>query len=208
MQGSTGNTLPSGKRNWIPALVVVVILFVLPLFLARMGRTGEYWIWVTNRNDYHGLIRYEPQSHPGVWRHGEFRPRSLFRRRRLRRGIVDEEGRRFTFLALLTAPVAAAVAAAIIGWFCVRLIGLYFAILTLAFSQLLYMIAFQWYTFTGGDDEYTGFQDPNFSTGNYYLLCLALFLICFLLMRMNSEFLFRLTIRRLEKIWRGPNSLG
>ena len=40
--------------------------------------------------------------------------------------------------------------AAIIGWFCVRLIGLYFSILTLAFSQLLYMIAFQWYTFTGG----------------------------------------------------------
>src|SRR4030042_281950 len=65
-------------------------------------------------------------------------------------------------LALLAAPVAAAVAAAVIGWFCVRLIGLYFSILTLAFGQLLYMIVFQWYTFTGGDDGIHGIPRPEF----------------------------------------------
>jgi len=41
------------------------------------------------------------------------------------------------FLALAAAPIMAAATATIIGWFCVRLIGLYFAILTLAFGQLL-----------------------------------------------------------------------
>ena len=85
----------------------------------------------------------------------------------------------------------AALVAAVIGWFCVRLIGLYFAILTLAFSQLLYMVVFQWYTFTGGDDGIHGIPRPEFlGPVNYYLLCLVLFLVCFLLMRMivNSSF--------------------
>jgi branched-chain amino acid transport system permease protein len=88
------------------------------------------------------------------------------------------------------------VAAAIIGWFCVRLIGLYFAILTLAFGELLYMIAFQWYTFTGGDDGIHGIPKPEFlDPTNYYLMCLIIFLICFLVMRMILNSSFGLSIR-------------
>jgi branched-chain amino acid transport system permease protein len=107
-------------------------------------------------------------------------------------------------LALIAAPCAAGIAAAVIGWFCVRLIGLYFAILTLAFGQLLYMVAFQWYTFTGGDDGIHGIPKPEFlGPTNYYLLCLIIFLVCFLLMRMivNSSFglSIRLTRENLER---------
>ncbi|MCK4816807.1 branched-chain amino acid ABC transporter permease, partial [bacterium] len=99
-------------------------------------------------------------------------------------------------LALIAAPCFAAVAAAIIGWFSVRLIGLYFAILTLAFGQLLYMIAFQLYTFTGGDDGIHGIPKPEFlDPVNYYLLCLVLFLLCFLIMRMIVNSSFGLSIR-------------
>lgn len=55
-------------------------------------------------------------------------------------------------LALILAPLVAGMLAIIIGWFCIRLTGVYFAMLTLAFSQLLWSLVYQWGEFTGGDD--------------------------------------------------------
>ena len=55
-------------------------------------------------------------------------------------------------LALLLAPLLTGFLALIIGWFCVRLTGVYFAMLTLAFAQICWSIVFQWGEFTGGDD--------------------------------------------------------
>ena len=55
-------------------------------------------------------------------------------------------------LALLLAPLWVGLLALIIGWFCVRLSGVYLAMLTLAFAQICWSIVFQWGSFTGGDD--------------------------------------------------------
>jgi branched-chain amino acid transport system permease protein len=55
-------------------------------------------------------------------------------------------------LALLLAPLLIGLLALIIGWFCVRLSGVYLAMLTLAFAQICWSIVFQWGGFTGGDD--------------------------------------------------------
>jgi len=55
-------------------------------------------------------------------------------------------------LAMLLAPLGAGMAAMIIGWVCLRLTGVYFAMLTLAFSQLLWSLVFQWGDVTRGDD--------------------------------------------------------
>ncbi len=55
-------------------------------------------------------------------------------------------------LALVMAPLLIGLLALIIGWFCVRLSGVYLAMLTLAFAQICWSIVFQWGDFTGGDD--------------------------------------------------------
>ncbi|MFK8080613.1 MAG: ABC transporter permease [Granulosicoccus sp.] len=55
-------------------------------------------------------------------------------------------------LAFVLAPLGAGMAALIIGWLCLRLTGVYFAMLTLALAQLLWSLVFQWDEFTGGDD--------------------------------------------------------
>jgi len=55
-------------------------------------------------------------------------------------------------LALFMAPLLIGLLALIIGWFCVRLSGVYLAMLTLAFAQICWSIVFQWGGFTGGDD--------------------------------------------------------
>jgi branched-chain amino acid transport system permease protein len=54
--------------------------------------------------------------------------------------------------ALAAAALAGAAAGLVIGAFCVRLRGTYFALLTLAFSQFLYAIALKWRDVTRGDD--------------------------------------------------------
>jgi branched-chain amino acid transport system permease protein len=58
--------------------------------------------------------------------------------------------------AFAAAPVVAALAAALYGFFCVRLTAIYFAMLTLAFAQITYTVAHQWYGFTGGDNGILG----------------------------------------------------
>jgi len=55
-------------------------------------------------------------------------------------------------LAFLLAPFGAGLLAIIIGWLCLRLSGVYFAMLTLAMAQLVWSLVFQWDEFTGGDD--------------------------------------------------------
>lgn len=55
-------------------------------------------------------------------------------------------------LAFVLAPLGAALGAFVIGWLCMRLTGVYFAMLTLAFAQLIWSLVYQWSDFTGGDD--------------------------------------------------------
>jgi branched-chain amino acid transport system permease protein len=59
-------------------------------------------------------------------------------------------------LALVVAPIAGGLAAALFGYFIVRLHGIYLAMLTLAFAQITYAICFQWVEVTGGDNGVVG----------------------------------------------------
>jgi branched-chain amino acid transport system permease protein len=54
-------------------------------------------------------------------------------------------------LALPAAALGSAAFALIFGFFCVRLTKIYFAMLTLAFSQIVWAICFKWNEVTGGD---------------------------------------------------------
>lgn len=79
-------------------------------------------------------------------------------------------------VAFAAAPVAAALGAVVIGFFCVRLTSIYFAMLTLAFSQIVYAIAHQWYDVTGGDNGLVGIWPAAWLAPKlryYYLALLA-----------------------------------
>ncbi len=56
----------------------------------------------------------------------------------------------------------AALAAGVIGWFCVRTGGVTFLMLTLAFSQLVFTIALKWRDVTGGSDGLAVAEKPGF----------------------------------------------
>ncbi len=78
--------------------------------------------------------------------------------------------------ALLFAPAMAGVLALVFGWFCVRLTGVYLAMLTLAFAQVGWSIVFQWGEVTGGDDGILGIWPSEWASDRlafYYLSVLA-----------------------------------
>ena len=58
--------------------------------------------------------------------------------------------------ALLLGPLAAVLGALLFGWFCVRLSGVYLAMLTLAVAQILWALTYQWDDVTGGSNGLTG----------------------------------------------------
>ncbi|MDX2202435.1 MAG: ABC transporter permease [Hyphomicrobiaceae bacterium] len=78
--------------------------------------------------------------------------------------------------ALLAAPLAAGLGAAVFGFFIVRLSGIYLAMLTLAFAQITYAVAFQWVEMTGGDNGVVGVWPSAWVAGRtayYYLMLLV-----------------------------------
>ncbi|MFZ2006105.1 MAG: branched-chain amino acid ABC transporter permease [Stellaceae bacterium] len=70
-------------------------------------------------------------------------------------------------LAFPAAGLGAALFALVSGYFCVRLIKLYFAMLTLAFSQIVWAIAYKWNDVTGGDQGLPEIPFPNFDWLNH-----------------------------------------
>ena len=76
-------------------------------------------------------------------------------------------------LAFLAAPVLAGAAALVFGFFCVRLSSIYFAMLTLAFAQIVYAIVHQWYEVTGGDNGLLGVWPPRWLATPVALLLLG-----------------------------------
>ncbi|HYY59898.1 MAG TPA: ABC transporter permease, partial [Burkholderiales bacterium] len=87
--------------------------------------------------------------------------------------------------AIAAAPLVAAAGAALFGWFAVRLSGVYLAMLTLAFAQIVWAVVFQWEALTGGSNGVLGIwpSAPFNKEWAYYLLVLALTLGGVLLMR-------------------------
>ena len=89
-----------------------------------------------------------------------------------------------TWAALGAGLLLAGAGGAIIGFFCLRRRGIYFAMLTLAFAQLLYFVGFHLADWTGGDDGlrgipqlalgFPGFAIPLESPLAFYYFCFAL----------------------------------
>jgi branched-chain amino acid transport system permease protein len=74
--------------------------------------------------------------------------------------------------AALLAPWVAAIAGVVIGYFCIRLSGIYLGMLTFAFQMLVYTVVLKSYDLTGGDDGLSGINSTGFAAspqGFYYV---------------------------------------
>ncbi|CAM3998320.1 branched-chain amino acid ABC transporter permease [Bordetella muralis] len=76
-------------------------------------------------------------------------------------------------LALVAAVVVGALAAAFVGWFAIRQRGTYFVMLTLAFAQMFYFLAYSLPDLTGGDNGLLDVPRPPLSVAGSELMSLA-----------------------------------
>jgi branched-chain amino acid transport system permease protein len=95
---------------------------------------------------------------------------------------------------LFAVMLFAALAAVPIGLLCVRYVGIFFGMLTLAFGMLFYSFLFKFYHLTGGDSgmrvprmkiiglEFAQYNKIEFLAGPFYYYCLALLVIAGLVM--------------------------
>jgi branched-chain amino acid transport system permease protein len=103
--------------------------------------------------------------------------------------------------AIVLGVIVATIAAMIIGALIIKLRGVYFAMVTIAFGQVFYFIAFRWNDVTGGDDGLTGWRRLPINFGfaeldivqndrAFYYFALALFAVCVAAMAvlLNSPF--------------------
>jgi branched-chain amino acid transport system permease protein len=90
-------------------------------------------------------------------------------------------------LSLVLAPLLALAGALLFGWFAVRLAGVYLAMLTLAFAQIVWSVVFQWDEVTGGSNGLVGVWPSSLFTSKtafFYLTLTLVALSLFALRRM------------------------
>ncbi len=175
-------------------LAALVLLFWVPELILYMG-WAKFWIQFTTQvfiwslfgvsfnllMGYTGMISFGQAAYLGI---GGYTAGLL---------LKNIPGLSF-YLGLAAAPVGGALAALVIGYFCVRRTHIYFAILTLAFGHIVYLIAFKWYGFTGGDNGLIGIPVPGWiaepTFANYYKFVLVICVVAiYLLWRIvNSPF--------------------
>jgi branched-chain amino acid transport system permease protein len=103
--------------------------------------------------------------------------------------------------AIVLGVIVATIAAMIIGALIIKLRGVYFAMVTIAFGQVFYFIAFRWNAVTGGDDGLTGWRRLPINFGfteldivqndrAFYYFALVIFAVCVAAMAvlLNSPF--------------------
>jgi branched-chain amino acid transport system permease protein len=140
---------------WLGFAVVLALLIVAPLVLPEFWRrfVTEILIWglLAMSSDiligYTGMVSFGHSVFFGIGMYGAaaalltVRPENLW-------------------LALLYGLVAAGLVAVFVAYFSTRLRDIYFAITTLVFSQIFYVIIFTWTEVTGGENGLTFRQPP------------------------------------------------
>jgi branched-chain amino acid transport system permease protein len=132
-------------------------------------------------------------------------------------GVLGMESFEVVLLAVVLFTMIAAVP---IGFLCVRNVGIFFGMLTLAFGMLFYSFLFKFYHLTGGDSgmrvprmkilglELAQYNKIELLAGPFYYYCLALMVIAALLMWRIVHSPFGLHLRAIRENARKAEYLG
>ena len=124
-----------------------------------------------------------------------------------------------TWLGIAAGVAIATLAAALIGALIVKRRGVYFAMVTIAFGQILFYIAYRWDSFTGGYDGLRGFSRQPLGFGPwtidikdngtlFYYFVLAVFAVCVALMAFLLRSPFGRTLIAIRENQRRAQFLG
>jgi len=141
--------LPPGRRDLVAALALLVLLLAVPWM------RDDYTIVLATDILIAALFAASLQFLLGTGGMTSFGHAAYFGVGAYAAALATKAG--WPMLAALAlAPVSALLAALVFGWFCVRLSGVYLAMLTLAFAQIAWSIVYQWDSVTGGSNGLIG----------------------------------------------------
>jgi len=137
--------------------IIVIILLILPFVFPFTELATEILIFALLAVAFNLMLGYA-----GLL---SFCHASLFASGAYTMGILLVRFDINIFLGMLSAAVIGALIALIIGWVAIRRQGIYFAMLTLAFNEVIYFTIFELKDLTGGDDGLRGVFRPDVGLG-------------------------------------------
>jgi branched-chain amino acid transport system permease protein len=141
-------------RQRISAMLIWLLLLTLPYWMAALGGYTELGTRVLVLGlaamalnfllGFTGVLSFGHAAYFGLGAYGA--------------GMTIKYLMPSTPLAILVGVAVGTLAAVVIGALIVKLRGVYFAMVTIAFGQVFFFIAFRWNAVTGGDDGLTGWS--------------------------------------------------
>jgi branched-chain amino acid transport system permease protein len=188
---------------WLGFVAIVAVLAIVPLGLPEFWRRflTEILIWglLAMSSDiligYTGMVSFGHSAFFGLGLYGAAAALLVMRSPNL-------------WVALLVGLGAAAVVAIFVAYFATRLRDIYFAITTLVFSQIFYVIIFTWTDVTGGENGLSFSQPPftvpgvfsaRFSTMSLHWFILAVVAISYLLLRRITQSPFGMVLQSIRE---------
>ncbi len=143
---------PADLSKQAPNIVVWALLLTMPFWLSHVGGYTELGTQVVVLGlaalglnfllGYTGVLSFGHAAYFGLGAYGA--------------GLTIRYLLPSTGMGIIIGTLVGTIAGAIIGPLIIRLRGVYFAMVTIAFGQVFYFIAFRWSSVTGGDDGLTG----------------------------------------------------
>src|SRR5712671_4162024 len=175
------------RLPWAP-LVLLAAFFVPALgsrFYTFLVNDMVIWaLFATSLNllvGYTGLVSFGHAAYFGIGAYAT--------------GLLMKQAGVSFLIAFPAAGVVAGLCALVFGFFCVRLTRIYFAMLTLAFAQIVWAICFKWNEITGGEQGMPEVPYPDLAwmgrlpwldglrtSDHFYLLTVVLVALCLFLL--------------------------
>jgi branched-chain amino acid transport system permease protein len=155
----------------VAALLALAPLFLAPFFLQLLTEIAIAGLFATAFNLLMGFGGMVSFGHAAYFALGAYASALLVKKAGLS-----------MLVALAAAPVLAGIGALVFGMFIVRLTATYFAMLSLAFGQIVFTVIFKWKSLTGGDDGLLGLWPPDWlkSPAAYYYFTVSVVAVAIL----------------------------
>ncbi len=182
----------SNVTSWVqrnPILAIVFILAIFPFFSSYEALATQiiiYGLLALGFNilyGYTGLLSFGHAAYFGLGAYAT--------------GIVLVKTHCSLWMSLGTGLAASLLGAAVFGFLSLRRRGIYFALLTLAFAQMLYYVAYTWASLTGGEAGLRNIPRPSleimgwtlniFTPLRFYFFVLAFVLLALIILKRVSE---------------------
>jgi branched-chain amino acid transport system permease protein len=193
----------SAAAYWTGFAVILALLVMAPLVLPEFWRrfVTEILIWglLAMSSDiligYTGMVSFGHSAFFGLGMYGAAAALMAVKPANL-------------WLAMVSGLIAAAVVAIFVAFFATRLRDIYFAITTLVFSQIFYVIIFTWTEVTGGENGLSfprpalsvpGLFSVPFTTETLHWFVLAVVTISFLILRRITQSPFGMVLQAIRE---------